>query len=128
MPIHVDMSSVKSFEALPPGYYQAVVAKPNFKKSKAGNDTISWEFSIVEPEEFVGRKVYYNTSLQPQSLWTLKNLLVALGYDKDALSGEVDFEPVDLVGMQCTLVIVEDEWQGETTGKVDKVLQAGIAD
>ena len=126
MVIHLNMTGISDKgEALPPGYYQAAVAKCEVKTSKAGNNYLAWQFNILEPEEYAGRKAFFNNSLLQNSLWSLKRTLVALGYPEDDLGGDVDFDPADVLGVECTLVVVEDIYKGETTGRVDQVLPAG---
>ena len=126
MPITINMTGVKMVPTpLPPGYYQAEVVQCEIKKSQAGNDYVSWGFQITEGE-YSGRKAWHNSSLLPQSLWSFKKTLVALGFPKEDLAGEIQFDPAATLAAQCTLVVVEDEYQGETKGRVDKVLSAGV--
>jgi len=126
MPISVNLTGVETKATpLPPGYYRGAVSQCEQKISQSGNAYIAWVFTVVSPEEFMGRKAFYNTSLQPQALWNLKKMLQALGYSEDDLSGEIEFEPTDLLGIEATLVVVEDEYKGETTSRVDQVLPMG---
>jgi len=128
MVINLNMTGVNERgDALAPGYYQAAVSKCEEKTSKAGNKYLSWQFNILEPEECQGRKAFFNNSLLQNSLWSLKRTLIALGYPEEDLGGEVQFDPADVLGVECTLVIVEDVYNGETTGKVDQVLPAGVS-
>lgn len=128
-PISVNLTGVKTTPTpLPPGYYQAAVASCEQRTSKAGQPFIAWVFNVTAPDEYAGRKGFFNTSLQQHSLWSLKRLLIALGGTEEELAGEVEFEPSDMIGNECTLVVVEDEWEGETTGKVKQVLAAGEID
>ena len=52
-------------------------------KSKKDDETskyLSWRFEPVKPEQYKGRgSVYNNTSLKPESLWALRNLLDDMG-------------------------------------------------
>lgn len=126
MAINIDMTGVQTSPTpLPPGYYQAEVVQCEVKKSAAGNDYISWGFNITEGD-YAGRKAWHNSSLLPQALWSFKKVLIALGFPKEDLAGEIQFDPAAVLQQPCTLVVVEDEWQGETKGRVDKVLTAGI--
>jgi len=128
MVISVNMTGVsEKGEALQPGYYQAAVSKCEVKTSKAGNQYISWQFNVLEPVGFEGRKAFFNNSLLQNSLWSFKRTLKALGYPEEELEGEVEFDPSDVLGVECTLVVVEDVYNGETTGRVDQVLPAGAA-
>jgi len=126
MPLSVNLTGVETkASALPPGMYLGAVDKAEEKTSQSGNPYVSWVFNIIEPDEFVGRKAFYNTSLLPQSLWVLKRLLSALGYEDDQLDGEIELELSDMIGVEATLVLVADEYKGETTSRVDRVLPAG---
>lgn len=49
------------------------------------------------------RKAWSNFSLQPQSLWRLKKLLVDLGYDEDSLESEFEFDPEEILGKTVLL-------------------------
>jgi hypothetical protein len=129
MVIPINMTGVTTkAAALPAGYYSATVAKCEQKRGKSGNQYLSWEFSVIYPEEFVGRKAFFNTSLQQHALWSLKRVLEALGYSEEALSGQIEFDPDDVIGIECTLVTVEDEYNGETVSKVEQILPAGATE
>lgn len=129
MPISINLTGVKTTPTpLPPGYYQAEVSACSQKYSPQGNAYISWVFIVTVPEEYAGRKAFFNTTLQPHALWSFKRVMIALGYDEEDLEGEIDFEPSDQLGSECTLVVVEDVWKGETVGKVDQILAAGEVD
>lgn len=50
------------------------------------------------------RKAWRNYSLQPQSLFMLKNLLVQLDYEEEDLEAEdFDFNPTDILGREVYL-------------------------
>jgi len=124
-PISVDLTGIKTeFEALDPGYYDAVVEGCELKSSKAHQPILNWRFNIINGEA-EGRKAFLTTSLQKQALWKFKQTLIALGYEKDDLEGAVDFEPTDVIGMECVIVMVPDEYQGKTRSKLDRVLPPG---
>ena len=128
MPVRVDMTGVSTtFEPLPQGYYQAVVGKCEEKIAKESkNPMLKWTFDITEPEEFIGRHAYTNTVLTKDSLWVLKRLLMALGLGtEESLSGVIEFEVEETLGLPCTLVIVPDEYEGKATSRVAEILEAG---
>ena len=126
MPISINLTGVKTQPTpLSPGYYQASVSLCEQRQSQDGNPYIAWQFVITEGE-FAGKKAFHNTSLLPQSLWSFKKLLVNLGFEEDSLAGQIDFDPAQVLTLPCTLVVVESEWQGETRGRVAKVLPAGV--
>lgn len=126
MPISVDMTGITTtLTPLPPGYYQAAVAACEQKTSRAGNPYLSWVFNVVSPEEFMGKKAFYNTSLLHNALWNLKRVLLALGVPEENLEGQIELDTSEFLGAECTLVVVEDEYEGETTGDVKQILPAG---
>ena len=120
--MRVDFTDVEDkFQELEPGTYEATVSKIEEKTSQAGNPYLNWEFTV----EGTNQHAWYITSLTPQSLWNLKNLLVeAFGYDKDSLTGSIDIEPADFIGASVILVIEQEEYQGKMRARVKEVLPA----
>lgn len=61
-----DLSDVDTkkaaFEPIPAGVYDAIVESCEYKKSKAGNPMIAWQFTIIEGE-YQNRKLFYHTTL-----------------------------------------------------------------
>lgn len=49
------------------------------------------------------RKAWRNYSLQANSLSFLKRLLVDLEYDEEALEGDFDFDPADILGREVII-------------------------
>lgn len=126
MGISINMAGVSERpEAVPAGFYQAQVL---LVESKVGKDSkqpyLKWTFTLTEAP-YEGRKQFFNTTLAPQGLFNLKRTLRALGYEDEALDGEFEFEAGDVIGLDCTLVVVPDTYQGETVSRVDRVLPAG---
>jgi len=131
MSVRVDLTGVSTtFEPLPQGYYQAVVEKCEQTLSKEKKTPmLRWVFNVTEPEEFAGRKAFYNTMLVKNSLWVLKRLLIALGLGtEESLTGEIEFDEEDAIGLPCTLVVVPSEYEGKAGSQVDEILEAGVAE
>jgi hypothetical protein len=129
--IHVDLTGVSTeLEPIPPGIYNATVVEVEQKTSKKGNPYLNWKFD-VEPNPDTGfdgsTPAWSTTSLLPDALWNLKRTLQALGYTEDQLEGELALDPFDLVGLECTLVIVADWYEGKEVSRVDEVLPPGAA-
>lgn len=124
--ITVNLTGVQTnVEPVPAGMYLASVQEIKQKVSSSGNPYLSWEFVIEEPQEYAARKLWYNTSLQPHALFSLKRLLEALEYfTAEDLNGQISFEPDDLLGFQVTLVVVDDVYDGKQVSRVDRVLPA----
>jgi len=129
MTISVNLTGVKTtFDPLPQGYYQAMVAGCEQVLSReTKKPMIKWTFHITEPEEFLGRKVWHNTMLVGDGRFATKLVLMALGMGtEESLTGDIDFEEEDMLGEPCTLVIVPEEYEGKTQSRVKAVLEAGI--
>ena len=55
------------------------------------------------------RKLFYEVSLQDQSLWNLKRTLIALGDSEEDLEGEIELEKEDYVGRQAVAILYMDD-------------------
>ena len=121
MGLRVDFTNVESgFEPIPEGEYEATVYSCEVKTGQtSGQPYLNWQFKL-QGGEFDGRRVFYITSLQPQSLWNLKKLLIALGYNAEDLKGSLDLEPImaEVPGIECVVVIGHEEYNGETRDRV----------
>ena len=129
MGIRVDFTNVSSgFEKIEPGNYLARVKSVEQKMSQANKPYLSWQFTIIGGE-YDSRTAFYMTSLSPNALWKLKDTLInAFGYTKEDLAGEFDLDIQDLIGQECTLVIGEEEYQGEMRDRVLDVKDSSVAD
>lgn len=129
MGIHVDFTGVSSgFEKIEPGTYLARVSKIEQRMSQAQKPYLNWEFTIVGGE-YDGRKAWYMTSLSPNALWKLKEVLInAFGKDKEDLAGNFEFDETDYIGEEVALVIGEEEYNGEMRDRVLDVKDASVAD
>lgn len=105
---------VGDFEALPKGFYPVRVSKYEEKSSKKGKPYISWEFTVSADHDSAGRKIWYNTSLQPQALWNLKRLLLAFGIDEEDLEGEIDLEGEEYIDSEFVVRVDHRQYQGKT--------------
>src|SRR5690348_7084308 len=92
------------FEPLEPGAYECTVFNIEQKVGKdSGKPYLEFTFKLKDND----RRIWSNYSLQPQAIWGLKQMLVnAFGFDPEKLSGsDVEFEPKDLLGRECTVVV-----------------------
>jgi hypothetical protein len=101
------------FEPLPVGEYVCRIDGAEKVNTPAGTSYIAWSASVMEGEH-TGRKLFWNTSLQPQALWNVKALLVALGAPMDA-SG---FNTEDCIGRKVILTVDVEEYQGRARNRV----------
>ena len=77
--------------------------------------------------KFAGRKLFRNFSLQPQSLFALKGLMVALDCDPDIFEEEdLDITEAlgELIGGECVVTVTNEEYQGEPRARVGRIRAA----
>lgn len=91
------------FEPIPAGTYDINVYEVEKKTSQNGNDMLSIVGVVDDPDatEYKGRKLFFNLMLLEQSLWVLKNFLIAVGYEKtDVENPKFTLRTEDLVGQK----------------------------
>lgn len=115
----VDDTESGSFEALPPDKYRARLMNV---EQREGNKAPywSWEYEVIEPEAFEGRKVWNNTSLSEKAFFKLKEAFEAHGATPDTDTDELCGSVVVLAVSQR--VIEQGARKGETGNQVDRVL------
>ena len=127
--ISVDFTNVSSgFESIEPGNYLARVEKIESKMSQAGKPYLNWHFKI-SGGDYDNRTAFFMTSLAPNALWKLKQVLIA-AFDKEEedLSGEFELDTEELIGHEVTLIIGEEEYNGEMRDRVLDVKDAALAE
>jgi hypothetical protein len=115
--IGVDFTDVESRELLPEGEYAVEVVDIEEKEGDKG-PYLNWEFRVVIGQ-FKGRKIWNVTSLAAQSLWVLKNTLIALGVDPG--TGKFTLNPMALKGLKMGVKLVHREFDKKTRAKVSDV-------
>jgi len=105
MGIQVNVSKKESeagnLVMLPRGWYKVTISDVALKESKSeknnGKPMYAMEFTVNEPAEFEGRKVFTNACLWDGALYTIIAILKGLGYEVD--EGELEIpEGDDLIG------------------------------
>lgn len=127
----VDFSQVKELSPIPPGKYASTFSEfkivPEAKGS--GQPYAALTFTInAEEGEYEGRKLWRNFSLQPQSLWALKQALINLGCSSDSFNAGDDLEDLlgSMVGSECILDVGMKQFNGEDRNDVRKVLASDM--
>ena len=97
MTITVDFTGVQSndgdFEPLPDGIYNVTVFEVTVEENKAGTaNYLNWQLKVLD-EGYKNRRLFFNTSLLPQALWKLKQVLNRIapdvGWSKEYGVGEI---------------------------------------
>jgi hypothetical protein len=125
----LDLSDVPenlTFEALPPGIYDAIVDNVEFGHSqRSGNPMLTWTFKLQLPD---GRErtQFYHTTLNEQGLPRLKRTLMRL---KDYAPEPIDltkFNPntagEKLIGTACRVRLRVQMYEGQKRNSVNDVL------
>lgn len=125
MGISLDFTGVESnsFDPIPKGTYHATIFEVTQKETKKGDPMLVFQFKIVE-EKQNNRRAFLNHVIQPNTLWSLKNTLVAAGYTQEDLSGSLDLDLDDMCGRVVRIVIGHEVYEGETRDRIKKVLAA----
>lgn len=114
--VNVDLSGVEaSRKAIPEGTYEVVVNEATQKNSRDGNPMIAFEFEVQEgPHK--GAKLYENCSLQPQALFKLKSVLLALGIDIPNKAFDLNLR--DLIGLTCEVEVGHEVYEGKKRARI----------
>lgn len=120
--VNLDLSGVEvSRKAIPEGTYAVVVNKAELTKSREGNNMIKMEFEVTEgPHK--GAKLFENCSLQPQALFKLKSVMLALGMDIP--NGSFDLDTNDLVGLNCEVEVGHETYEGKKRARILEYINA----
>ena len=110
--VRVNMSGVEGGRrVVPEGDYRAKVAEVSQEESDNG-EYLKWKFSTVDKNKKHNNvPLYYNTSLQPQALWNLRNVLEALGVDVP--DDNLDLDLSDLVDKECIVATTNEIYEGK---------------
>lgn len=114
--VNVDLSGVEaSRKAIPEGTYEVVVNSASQKDSRDGNPMIAFEFEVAEGAH-KGAKLYENCSLQPQALFKLKSVLMALGIEIPNKAFDLNLR--DLVGLTCEVEVGHEVYEGKKKARI----------
>lgn len=111
-------SAVKPLEA---GPYQAKVLDVSLseKAGPSGYHSVIIDWQVLEPK----RKVRFDRySLSPAALWRLKQVMTTLGLDVP--EGEFEIDPAELKGLEATIVLKVEEYNGRENNRVEEVKPA----
>jgi hypothetical protein len=108
---------------IPPGNYKCKIVSGEKKwkdNDKSNVPYFNWKFQVVDGKE-KGAPLYYTTSLKPEALWNLRNLIFA-ATGKNVAGKSVNFSPDTLVGKAVGVVVEDDEWKNKVVSRAVDVM------
>ena len=108
--VSVDFTGVEASGSVAEGRQKAEVAEVELKESESGNQYLNWRFKCK------GGSVWHTTSLLPQSLWNLRNLLEAMG--QEVAEEEVDLDLSEYTGESLGVEIEHETFEGKKKGVI----------
>lgn len=113
--VKVDFANIPTSDWPPEGPHVGRVMKCDPQKAKDGSPMLYWEFEIVNDEGVTYRRVWTNTSLKPNALWRLRDLVNACG----VFPGPDGFKRSEMMGKTLRLMIKHEEYGGKQYAKID---------
>jgi len=110
--------------ALPEGQYAATLTGVSAVQQgkQSHKPYIALTFTITK-DGYEGTRRIRNYSLQPQSVWALRQTFVNLGGTPPAPEEEVDVNAMleEVIGNRCVLTLEQREWQGAMRDNIKAV-------
>lgn len=103
---------------VPEGDYLAKPVNAELRKSeKSGSKYLSWRFQIIEPKKYKGKTLYDRTSLKPDALWNLRNLIFS-ATGKNIAGKVVNLDPEVVYGKPLMITVEDDEYEGKLRSQI----------
>lgn len=110
------MRGISSRGICPEGIHRVKVNEITREISeKSAKPYLAWEFRTS-----AGYTLYYNTSLQPQALFSLKNVLLALGYEVPDAVLKLDLRA--LTGREAYVEVMHEVYEGKKRARIVQFL------
>lgn len=129
MKVDLDFTNVKSSGKIrvPEGDYLAKIKKVEKTKSKSGgNPMLVVEFMLLSGDNGTqGKTIRDNHVLTENSLWTLRNMLEAVGYKVPA--GPMKFTDKMVLGKKVGLTLIDgEEYKGRISSEVGDYISPSV--
>lgn len=113
------------FEALEEGTYKGRFSgfKNGISKERK-QPKADLEFTLTEPSEVAGRKVFYTASFAPTALSMFKALAVRMGVEPEDLDvNGLDTDDIlnPLIGSEHVIKVTQYEYEGKTRNRMDVI-------
>lgn len=123
--VNLNMKDVSVGGVIPEGEYAVTVDEVSVEESQQGNQYLKWVFKVLDGKQ-KGSKIYHNTSLLPQSLFNLKNLLIALGVPVPDKAFQLNLDECE--GCNCGVTIAHETYDGKKRSRVTDVFPLDSAE
>lgn len=123
--VNLNMKDVSVGGVIPEGEYIVTVDEVSVEESQQGNQYLKWVFKVIDgPQK--NSKIYHNTSLLPQSLFNLKNLLIALGVPVPDKAFQLNLDECE--GCNCGVTVTHETYDGKKRSRVADVFPLDASD
>lgn len=123
--VNLNMKDVSVGGVIPEGEYIVTVDEVSVEESQQGNQYLKWVFKVIDgPQK--NSKIYHNTSLLPQSLFNLKNLLIALGVPVPDKAFQLNLDECE--GCNCGVTVTHETYDGKKRSRVTDVFPLDASD
>lgn len=123
--VNLNMKDVSVGGVIPEGEYIVTVDEVSVEESQQGNQYLKWVFKVIDgPQK--NSKIYHNTSLLPQSLFNLKNLLIALGVPVPDKAFQLNLDECE--GCNCGVTVTQETYDGKKRSRVTDVFPLDASD
>lgn len=123
--LNLNMKDVSVGGVIPEGEYAVTVDEVSVEESQQGNQYLKWVFKVLDGKQ-KGSKIYHNTSLLPQALFNLKNLLIALGVPVPDKAFQLNLDECE--GCNCGVTITHETYDGKKRSRVTDVFPLDSAE
>lgn len=116
--IKVDFEGVEAFKTVPEADYVVGIDEVTKETgSDSGEPYLAWTF-VITKGKLKGQKLFYNTSLQPKSLWNLRGVLEAFGLE--VLDGvmEIDLKELNDHDGKAGVSVEHEKYEGKNKARV----------
>ena len=109
--ISVDFSNTdENGSRLPAGDYVVRVEKVEVRDGSSGFKYLAWTLAVISGE-YKGKKIYHNTSLKPEALFNLRNLLMSIGISVP--KGKLTLNLKEYVGKVLGVYVEDGEYTSD---------------
>jgi len=109
---------------IPEGDYLGKITKQESHKTDKGK-SIHWQFQVTADAagktKYKGTTFHYYTSLKPEALFNLRNLIFA-ATGKNVTGKSVNFDPNSLIGKVIGIIVEDEEYKSKMQSKCVDVI------